>query len=771
MDLPNLFNKIKSSQDAVRRLLAIEISTHTIKSAVWEVSGFSTRIITTGSVQAWESESEDDLLIAVDTSLSEALAGLDEEPNEVIFGLPETWVGQDSIAETKKPILKTICKKLALKPVGFVVTTEAIVHYLRDREGGPPSAILVQVSSDQVIVSLVKLGVLQGAQVVGRSASISSDVEEGLARFPAIESFPSRLILFNGKDDLEAIKQELIAFDWQSKLPFLHIPEIETLPKDGTIKAIAIAGGAEVAKTLTHQTYEGLSSTNEPLPPLAVSSDVEEPLPATPLTEDPSGDIAAFGFSPVDLDATGDFSDLPAPSPQPLESLAKQQNITSFEANITEADTDANVVPVSSDIVQTAATKRHFALPKISFPKKIKFPSLRLPRLNKARVPTVIITGFLFLVVLTLGGLYAYWTYPSAELTVYFTPEKFDREITFTIDPAVADLDLDQGVIPGEMKIVEQSGSKQSPATGTKTVGERAKGKIVIYNRTLSSKTLPSGTSISGDNLKYTLDQDVTIASASTKENADFSITRTPSSSEVLVTAVDIGNQYNLAQDTQFAIANFATEDFVGKAISPFAGGSSREIRVISQADKEAAYKSLIAELKSNLQSDLSQSADNQGLVSAGEPEITAQTYSHEPGEEASAITLNLSIKQQIFLYNTTHINQLAQHNAQNKIPSGYILLPDKTNTAVKKTTINEDGTVTASAAVTIFLIKEVDTAMIAQRIKGQYPLQTEDFFRSLPGFSRSKVVISPTMPAKLNTYPRRAQNINVIIEPVISLQ
>ena len=60
MDLPNLLNKFKSSQEEVRQFLAIEIANYSVKTAVWQVVGSKTEVVSVGSIQVWESEEEEE---------------------------------------------------------------------------------------------------------------------------------------------------------------------------------------------------------------------------------------------------------------------------------------------------------------------------------------------------------------------------------------------------------------------------------------------------------------------------------------------------------------------------------------------------------------------------------------------------------------------------------------------------------------------------------------------------------------------------------------
>ena len=61
---------------------------------------------------------------------------------------------------------------------------------------------------------------------------------------------PARMILYNGHTDFEEAKQQLISYSWEEKLPFIHFPKVEALSPETTIRALALAGGSEVAKSL-----------------------------------------------------------------------------------------------------------------------------------------------------------------------------------------------------------------------------------------------------------------------------------------------------------------------------------------------------------------------------------------------------------------------------------------------------------------------------------------------------------------------------------------
>lgn len=252
MELNNLLEKIKNQeQQHPKRFLALELTEEILQTAVWEVKNAKTHLVSTGSIESRSQKDKlESLLEKIDISLSHATEGLEKEPNEVIFGLPNQWVQKDSIKSDKKTLIKKICQELALKPLGFVVLTESLIRYLKIKEGTPLNAILAHITDTEITVSHVRQGRILSAHIVGRGTDICQDLEEGISCFKTTQAFPSRIIVFNGNQDMEEIIQNLTSYDWQNKFNFLHLPQVESLPRDTGISAVAVAGGSEVAKAI-----------------------------------------------------------------------------------------------------------------------------------------------------------------------------------------------------------------------------------------------------------------------------------------------------------------------------------------------------------------------------------------------------------------------------------------------------------------------------------------------------------------------------------------
>lgn len=272
MQLPFFPHKPKTSAIDHEYLLALEISPQVIKCAVWSVINGQTQVVAVGDQSRWDDVSEASLITASDTAISSACERMGSigklAIKKVILGLGSTWINGDKISESKMPLIKSLSHKLDLVPVGFVVTCEAVMRFVQHSEGTPLTAILLGFWAQTLDMTLVRLGKPDGMVEVARSPSLTDDVVEGLSRFPKVDMLPSRMLLYDSGIDLEEIKQLLLSYPWLSptkKFGFLHFPKVEILPSDFTVRAIALAGGSEVAVSL------GLIEKPEPVLPAELS--------------------------------------------------------------------------------------------------------------------------------------------------------------------------------------------------------------------------------------------------------------------------------------------------------------------------------------------------------------------------------------------------------------------------------------------------------------------------------------------------------------------
>jgi len=692
MELKNLLIKLKRKEEKNQEyFFAVEVTEEIIKTAVWTVTDGQTQVVKVGQPQAWDGQTQNKLVSAIDQSISAISANISPEPSGVIFGLPEAWMDSDNIIPEKKTYLKAVCQELELKPLGFVITNTAVIQYLKIDEGTPPNAIFLQLNSTEINLSLVKLGKLVGTQLVGRSEDLGQDVEEGLSRFDKVDTLPSRMILYDGQTDFEEDKQQLTSYDWEEKLPFIHVPKVEALPSDASIKAICLAGGSEVAKSLGFE-----------IKPPAVESTA-----------------ADLGFSAQDIALTE------TPEPKPLP--------------------EPNPPTGGPNLIQLIKVVKEKLL-------RLKFPS----------APKAIIgiaAGFIGLLILVIS---AYWYLPKAQITLYFEPKTIETNLTLTIDPKASTLDPVKAILPGESVDISTEGSQSIPTTGTALIGDPAKGNITIYNKTTQTKTFPQNTVLIGPkSLTFSIDEDTTVASKSSKLKDDGTGEEVVyGQADVSITALNIGPDSNLSAGSQLSFKQFSEDDYYAKT-SGLSGGTSQEVKAVSQVDQDKLLAAITTELINKAQTELqSRQGGDKTLVSIQDQEkFISKKFNHAVNEKADTLVLEAKLEYTALSYNQKDLQLLLNEAVKEKIPENF-QVSDSSETKLEPAKLNKDKTATIQVAFKAKLLPKLDLEAIKKEIKGHYPAAIQDYLTSLPSFLSADIIIKPNLPSGLKTLPRVAKNI-----------
>lgn len=250
MDLKSLvsFGRKKEPQ---KKFLALRVGSQSVTGVLWTVVDGKVVIGKTDRSPLPSLKDEEFLPVAdrVVTAVSE---GELPEPKEILFGLPPDWIAEGKIVEPRLSLFRKVSRELDLTPLGFVVIPEAIANYYKETEGTPLTAILVGIEVSKLYVTFLRGGKVIKTEIVDVIDSSGLDVliEQALKKFLDVEVLPSRMLIYDGGEDLEKLKEQILSYPWTQKLPFLHFPKVETVLDVDVVKAVAIAGGTEMGGTI-----------------------------------------------------------------------------------------------------------------------------------------------------------------------------------------------------------------------------------------------------------------------------------------------------------------------------------------------------------------------------------------------------------------------------------------------------------------------------------------------------------------------------------------
>ncbi len=761
MPLPNLF---EAPPDEAKLYLAIYIDDVQIQSALWKVEQGKIQILRTSATFTYQGEAE--ALTQTDESLQE-LGKESEGVEEVVFGFEPDWVSEGDITPGKKPFIKKLTQELSLKPVGFVISTEAMAQYLAMSE---PllSVIVVQLSDQFLTMNLIQRGQTLSYQKVGRSGDSVADLREALARSEQAlgsDYLPPKMILVGSEFDQEYLqdqKSSLLDFDWKSEHPFLQPPVIEIGPARLVVTAVAIQGGTAVA--------QAAGMTLQPTSPALTKPVVAPAETPTTITETAAADL---GFAAVKEEIT--------PS-SPHDLAVDLENGTTFSDNLGQVTTPTSFgVPIKpSSTKKEAVAEENAESPAEMIPSKVATPKTTLvtqlkkwwqkamaddkPRNRKP----FIIAGVGGGVVLLLGIFFLFSNVAAqAEITVKLNTKTVNQTAKITIDPEATAPDAANLILPAQVQQKEVSGNKTIDTTGVKLIGDKAQGKVEMSNKTDSEKTFAQGTQLKTGELVFVLNEEVTVPAATTEENSDGE-TKKYGKTEVAVTADQIGAESNLTEGEEFQVASFATNTYQAVATEDFSGGSSREVRVVSAEDLSTLKADLRSELLAQASQEYSDESKNGTYyVPTGSSNIQTAEYSAEEGEEVNTVTLQMTLKVEAVAYSSADLKPLARELLSSQVPENYSLSEaDPQILSSTDESASAAATVTLNADISTKAVPNLNLDQLKTELLGKSIEEAESSLKSNDQLKAFAIEIQPPLLAKfVHTIPKNGDKVTIRVQ------
>jgi hypothetical protein len=786
MALSSFFSKkVKSLELANTYFLALIITKAAVQAGLWQVSPHGILSVDSiSSAKSYDIENVKDLLQACDEALQE-LGPDSEKTDEVIFGFEFDWVDGQEIKEDRKPLLKTLSSELSLKPIGFVVITEALLHGF-EKQDSNYSLILIQVSLSQVTVTLVSQGVVKGSEKVGRSSELVSDVVEAITRFNQVavsKALPGKMILAGIGVQTSVsrdLQQELLSHDWLSSFDFVHTPVVEVMTETQVVNSVIEEGGRAVAQA------KGLMVLDSSI---SQESDVaEEPV---------SGQDQAISLAKAtsqeqalsrNQDQIWNQDQTPLSGPTPPNStyqnfaLDQQTSPSSKHEHFSQSN-DRGMKTDFEEITPTSNSKKSL---------KGKIQNWWLS--HKKVVIGAFLAGILALITLTLVSSILF-RQAQIELTL---DEKFvSKTVLVTLDPSLKESKPEDLLLKAETTSTTVSGSDLLAATGIRLVGEKATGQVTLFNKTDSTKSFSQGTVLKSGNLRFVVTENVEVASASTQATSQDSETRTFGKSQVKVEAQDIGAEYNLAKDIEFQVADFDSSTYSAISDSEFSGGSSREVRVVSQEDLKKLYDNVKSGLAKDAETEFrGLSRNGRYVIATGQTNEISEKYDAKVGDEVNLVKLDLELEFLAVVYAQEDIKPLIFSALSEDVPEGYELSEDdlqiltdssagitasanadsnadsSENSSVSLKNLNPESGVEVEMQISTTATPTLDIEKMTLTVVGKPMAQVPSLLQAFQGVEEVQVKIWPSLVKNvIQSLPNDHKKITISVKPESSDQ
>ncbi|HYD35246.1 MAG TPA: hypothetical protein VD999_04220 [Vitreimonas sp.] len=746
MELPNLFS---SPAGPDKLLLAVVLTGSTVQAALWKVKDGEIVVVHTSSVL--EYTDDENCLVVTDESLQE-LGKESEDVEEVVFGFAPSWVDAQGIVDVHKPLLKKLTKQLSLKAVGFVVIDEALFQELKEHEPFL-SAFLIVAAQQELRVSVIHQGNLGFTIEVGKSDDAAADVIEALARATAEGKklppvLPAKMLLASAElDESEVtdIQQSLIAHDWVASHGLLHPPTVDVLSTTSVVEAITRQGGRAVAEVQGLIKRAASSTTPTPQVP-QLESDV------VPV----AGEVVAdeLGFEPMVLEAQPNEPQPATPSlPEAEEYAVEQANVvlpnhaqSSFGVPIGLHHLEKSNSGTSPAFRTHEDEEYAFETEQPASHSQASSPRQRLGTFIHAHrlfITLGFIGGVLALLLIAFGAI-AMST--QAQVAITLNSKPLSQEVPVTLDAKATAVDAANRVLPAKAVTQELSETKSLPTTGIKLVGDKAKGTVTLINKTESSKSFAAGTVLTAGKLKFVLDKEVTVASASVSKRGSEGENKTYGKADGAATAQAIGTESNVGQNVEFTVGDFSGNTYSAIAKSAFSGGASREARAVSEKDREKILADLKTELIKKAEAAFQeQSGNGSYTVPTGKVSVKTSEYSGKAGEEADTLTLKATMVVEGLSYQVGDLQPLAKEILATQLPSEYELSDEAPQVlSTPSQTASNSGKVVLQMNMSTVAYPKIDVAAWLNQLQAKQLTEAESELKTKAEVKSVEITLQP---------------------------
>jgi hypothetical protein len=229
---------------------------------------------------------------------------------------------------------------------------------------------------------------------------------------------------------------------------------------------------------------------------------------------------------------------------------------------------------------------------------------IRVPNFNTFRKKLVLGIGGGVLLIAFL--IWAIFFAPQATVVITARTTESSANAKVTIDPAAA-TSLTSSSLKSVVQETKKDSSIEFEATGSKEIGEKAKGKMTLTRTSISSNTItvPAGTSFSSGNLSFVSTESATLNGTTVGPGGIVQDTAT-----VGVEAAAIGDQYNLsARSYQSSVSGMSAQG------TDMSGGSKKQIKTVSNDDVQKATDQLAQASSDDIKKELTKKFDDTYMV------------------------------------------------------------------------------------------------------------------------------------------------------------
>lgn len=389
---------------------------------------------------------------------------------------------------------------------------------------------------------------------------------------------------------------------------------------------------------------------------------------------------------------------------------------------------------IGGDFEKKEEIKNKKIMPKITFPKI---------NLSFIKGKTAIVIGLL---TIFLSLFLNEYFFHKADLTIYLPNQLIEEKLNQSINYEIAS--------------TSEEITETILTTGKKEVGDKAKGTVIIHNFDDNEKVFPKGTVLEASGIKFILDNDVKVASASLAADGSAKL---PGKNNATITSEIIGSEANLTKGSRFKIDNLSTNIFFAINESALSGGTKKEIRTVSALDIKNLEKNVLDKAEKQIKISSSFKKNKLILKDLSETVIVDSKYSKEIGEEGDRLSLNAKVKKNYYLYDRDLLIKYLLEKINSQLKKGFFINRSNFSYKINQANINKNK-VNLEIIVKAKATPKIDENKVIKKILGKNQNKLETILKSDFEIQGYNIVIHQPLPGFKSYLPFLNKNINLTI-------
>ncbi|MFH0930104.1 MAG: hypothetical protein V1814_02520 [Candidatus Moraniibacteriota bacterium] len=369
----------------------------------------------------------------------------------------------------------------------------------------------------------------------------------------------------------------------------------------------------------------------------------------------------------------------------------------------------------------------------------------------------------IFILFAGLAG--AYFLLPKATIALELKNQGKSAALDITADAQIGSIDAGKKIIPAHLEQTDQETTGDFDATGSKSGGAKASGKVVIYNEfSPENQPLVATTRLeTADGKIFRITKNVVVPGVVKVGNETK-----PGAIEVDVVADKAGEDMNI-DATDFRISGFKNnqskyEKFYAKSTKPMTGGSAGETKVITAEDitkaKEeiavSAKKAAVAALKKSLP------ADRKIFDNAVNIEVLSATTSDVAGVEKEKFSATAKVRASVLSIGESGVKEILKNDLAHQGASEGAISFDEPVNYILSDFDNQKKTLKFSAKADANALSGIDIENFKKGILGKTDEEAQIYAKNFPAIQKTNISFWPFFVTRI---PMNAGRVNVEVK------